>query len=79
MAQLGREPDLAQKALGAERLRQIGLEHLDRDLAIVFEVAREVHGRHAARAELALDAIAVGEGGLKRRGGVHVVATRRAT
>ena len=32
-----------------------------RDLAIVLEIVREIDGRHAARAELALDAIAVGE------------------
>ena len=34
---------------------------LDGDVAIVFEIAREVHGGHAALSELAFDAVAVGE------------------
>ena len=38
-----------------------GLQHLERDFAIVLQVVREVHGRHAAVPELALDAVAVGE------------------
>ena len=46
-----------------------GLRTLMRDLAVVLEVLREVDGRHAARAELALDAVAVGEGGGQPLGG----------
>jgi hypothetical protein len=33
------------------------MQHLDRDVAVVLEVAGEVHGRHAAGAELAVDAV----------------------
>jgi hypothetical protein len=33
------------------------MHDLDRDVAVVLEVAGEVHRRHAARAELAGDAI----------------------
>jgi len=62
MTQLGRELDFAQKALSAERLREVGLEHLDCDVAVVLEVAREIHGGHATLPEFALDAVAVGEG-----------------
>jgi hypothetical protein len=39
------------------------LEDLDGDLSLVPEVVRGVHGRHAALAELALDTIAVSQGG----------------
>jgi len=53
------------------------MQHFDGDIALVFEVVREVHGGHAASAELAVDAVAVGE-----RGGeagalvMHVVGHR---
>ena len=49
------ELDLAQEPLGAQRRGELGAEHLERDLAVVLEVVREVDGRHAAAAELALD------------------------
>ena len=50
-----RDADLAQEALAGDRACEVGLEHLDGDVAIVLEVVREVDGRHAAAAELALD------------------------
>ena len=43
--------------------REFGAEDLDGDLAVVLEVVGEVDGGHAARAELAFEAVAVGEGG----------------
>ena len=67
MAQLRRELDLAQEALRAQRLRDLGIHHLDRHVTVVLEVVREVHRGHAARAELALDAIAVGQRGRESR------------
>ena len=36
-------------------------QHLDRDAAVVPEVAREVHGRHAPARELTLDRVTTGE------------------
>ena len=42
-----------------------GLEHLDGDLAVVLHVVGEVDGRHAALAELTLDLVGVGQGGLE--------------
>ena len=59
--------DLAEKPLGAEHRGELGMQHLDGDLTPVPEVVREIHGRHAAGAELPLDAIAVGEGGAQAR------------
>ena len=53
--------DLHHEALGAEHGGQFRLQHLDRDLAVVLQVLGEVHRGHAAGAELALDAVAVGE------------------
>ena len=55
--------DLAAEPLGAERRREVGAQHLDRHLAVVLEVFGEIDHRHPALAELALDAVAVGERG----------------
>jgi len=59
----GRGLDLGKEALAPERGREVGVEHLDGDLAIMANVVRQVHGRHAALAQLPLDAVAVLEGG----------------
>ena len=63
MVELGGDGDLAQEPLGAERVGEFRVEDLDRHRAVVLEIVREVDGGHAALAELALDAVAVGEGG----------------
>ena len=55
--------DLTQEALGADDGGQLGAEDLDGDLAVVLEVLGEVDRGHAALAQLALEAVAVGEGG----------------
>ncbi len=55
--------DLLHEPLGAQDGGEFRTQDLDGDLAVVFEIFREVHGRHAAGAELALDGVAVGEGG----------------
>ena len=57
-----REPDLTHEALASEGFGEVGLEHLDGHRAVVLEVVREVHGGHASHAELALDAVPVGQG-----------------
>ena len=59
VTQRRRRLDLLHEALGAEHRGQLRLEDLDRDVALVLEVAREIHGCHPALAELALDAVAV--------------------
>jgi hypothetical protein len=53
--------DLGEEALAAECGAEVGVQHLDGDIALVLEVVREVHGGHAASAEFALDAVAVGD------------------
>jgi len=54
--------DLYDEAVGAEDGGELGLQHLERDPAVVLEVLGEVNGGHAAGAELALDAVAALEG-----------------
>ena len=53
--------DLAQEPRGADDRGELGLQDLDGDLAVVLQVLREIDGGHPARAELALDAITVGQ------------------
>jgi hypothetical protein len=60
MVQPGGGFDLAKKPLRAQAGGELGLQNLDRDLAMVFPVLREVDDRHPAAAEFALDRIAVG-------------------
>ena len=59
MLEPGGEPDLALEALGAERGGELGMEHLERDRAVVPEVLGEVDRGHAPAAELALERVAV--------------------
>ena len=56
MLQVRRDLDLGEESLGAEHGAELGVEHLERDVAVVSDVAREIDGGHAARADLALDA-----------------------
>ena len=58
MLEPGGEPDLALEALGAERGGQLGVEHLERDRAVVLEVLGQVDRGHAAAPELALERVA---------------------
>jgi hypothetical protein len=59
--------DLPQEPLAPDGRRQVGAEHLDGDLTVVLPVVRQVDRGHAARAELALDAVALREGGSEPR------------
>src|SRR5687767_7757124 len=61
MEKLGCDLDFAQKALRADRGREIGGEHLDRDLTIVFQIAGEIDRGHRTAADLTLDQIAPAE------------------
>jgi hypothetical protein len=61
--QVGGGLDLFQKPFRTDHRRELRPQHFHCDLAIVFEVVREIHRGHPARAELALDAVAVAQGG----------------
>ncbi len=49
----------AKEPIGAHRVGQLGMEHLERDLATVLHILGEIDGRHPATSELALDGILV--------------------
>jgi hypothetical protein len=53
--------DLLDEALGAKHGGQLRLEDLEGDLAVVPEVLGQVDGGHPTLAELAIDAVAVGQ------------------
>src|SRR5207253_3791390 len=55
------DADFAQEPFSAERGSHFGMEDLDGDGAIVLDVVREKHGRHAAAAHLALDLVGATE------------------
>ena len=76
MLEAGGDSNLPEKALGAECGDQLVAQDLDGDGPVVLEVAGEVDRGHAAAAQLALEAVAVAEGGLKRRHGIGQAHTR---
>src|SRR3990170_7456179 len=65
MVELRGDLDLAQEPVGAEGGRELWLEDLECDSALVLEVLSEINGRHPARPEFPLDRVAIGEGGLE--------------
>ncbi len=69
--QAGGQLNLSKKAFAAEGFGEIGSEHLDRDFPIVLVVVGQVDRRHPARAELAVDPIAIGQRFDQGGGGVH--------
>ena len=50
---------------------QLALQHLDGDMALVPDIAREIHGRHSTDAELSLDAVPRQEGRHELRGEIR--------
>ena len=76
MVQVGGGRDLAEKPLGPEGEDQRGADHLYRDFAFVLDVVREIDRGHPARAELAVDAVAVCQRALQSGLEVGQVARR---
>ncbi len=66
--EIGGGRDFLHEAFGPEHRSEFGSQHLDRHLALVLEVLGEVDRRHAAFAEVALDLVAVREGGREAGG-----------
>jgi len=82
----GGYPDFTQKSVGPERGGQLGPHDLERDQAVMAQVAGQVDRRHAATPQLTLDEIAVGQGGAEAgcqiavsRGHAPNLASRGAT
>ena len=53
--------DLDDEPFGAEDGGELGLQHLQRDVAIMLYIVREVDRGHAAHAELALNGVTPGQ------------------
>ncbi len=63
MLELGRHLDFPEEAIGTKRGGQFRPEHLDRHLAVVLEILRQVDGGHAALAQFAFETEVIGESG----------------
>ena len=61
MVEAGRNGDLAQKTLGAERRGDLRAQDLDRHRPVMPLIMREIDRRHATAAELSLDAVPAGK------------------
>jgi len=82
MLEVGGGFDFLHEPVGAEDGGEFGSEDFDGDLAVVFQILREIDGGHAAFAEASLDPVAVGEGGRESIGtfshGARVISTEPA-
>jgi len=63
MIQVGRDLDFLEKPIAPDQRREVGLEDLDGDLAMVPEIVGEINRRHAAGADGPLDPIPAGQSG----------------
>ena len=72
-SQVCRRLDLGEKAIGAECRGELRIEDLERHVAIVPRIARQVDRRHAAVADLSFDLVPAGEGGRELLDAVHEV------
>jgi hypothetical protein len=59
MTEVRQHANLAMESLHIHR--QVAAQDLDRHRAIVSQVSREIDCRHAARAELSFDDVAIGQ------------------
>src|SRR4029077_9707065 len=63
MVHLRDDVDLAREAVDAHRRAQLGAQHLERDLAVVLDVAGQIDDGHAALTDLALDLVPAAQRG----------------
>ncbi len=76
MSEACRDADLAREPVDSDNRREVRMEDLDSDIAVVFEIAgQEDHG-HPAHGKLPLDLVAAGNGGSQASGQVgHLVVS----
>ena len=60
MAQVGRDLDFAQEPITTQHGSEFRAQHLDCDLALVFQVVSQVDRRHPTGAEFTLDGVTAG-------------------
>ena len=65
MLQLRRNRDLSQETFRPKGYGEFGSQHFHRHLAVVFQILGEIDRGHPSSADLLLDGIALGEGGLE--------------
>jgi hypothetical protein len=70
MVKARRKVDLAQETLGTDRDGQLGPQDLDRHMAVVLEILRQIDDGHAPATQLMLDGVVFGERGTKGGQGV---------
>jgi len=61
MVELRHEADFAGKTLRPKRRREVGTQHLERDLAVVLEVPSQEDGGHAAGPDFSVNDVLPGE------------------
>lgn len=59
MLEVRRHLDLGQEPFDAQHRAELRVEHLESDPPVVLAVARQVDGRHATAANLALDLVSI--------------------
>ena len=72
MLQVRRDLDLGEEPLDPSDGAELGIEHLERDLAVVPEVVARGRPSPCRRADLALDRVATDECGVELGGGAHL-------
>ena len=77
MLEVGRDLNFCEKPLDAEDCGQLGAQHLEGDIALVPHVASEIHRRHAAAADLAVEIVPAREGRIESSEKVHLVLHKR--
>jgi hypothetical protein len=65
MVEPGGQADLAKQAFRTQSADELWAEHLEGNWSVVLQVPGEPDRRHPAAAELALEHVAVGQGGLE--------------
>ena len=61
MGEFGDGPDFSEEPLGTQRLDQTGVQNLDGDPSVVSQVLGQEYRGHPPAANLALDAVAIGQ------------------
>jgi len=65
VSQPGRDADLTQEALDAEARGELGMENLDGNRSVVFQICGQEDRRHPTAADRAVYRVAVREAGLQ--------------
>jgi hypothetical protein len=64
--------DLREEPLGADDRAELGIEKLERDVAVMPDVAGEIDRCHSSGADLTLDSIPIGQSCTKVLDGLQV-------